>query len=139
MKMFFEIPDSRCTEESTYPKMKYCPKCYQERHFKHHQGESVPDHKLHAHPHAMTDTVKEPVKDLSSAFQAIEETIMDSYPPCKKICLSLFVNKDRPKDKLDLHVLTCRVISEVASFYKRLCGTKTSSLMMSLNTNLTLA
>ncbi|XP_039980913.1 uncharacterized protein LOC120788821 isoform X2 [Xiphias gladius] len=132
MKMVFELPESRCIEESTYPKTKYCPKCYQDRYYKLCQDESDPDQVLHPRPHPMTDTIsaeanctaQKPVKDLSSAFRATEETIMDSYPHCKKIGLSLCVNKDMPKDKLDLHVLTCGVINEVASFAKRLCGTK---------------
>ncbi|XP_056260489.1 uncharacterized protein LOC130187157 [Seriola aureovittata] len=123
MKMPFELPDSRCIE-STYPNTKLCPKCYQDRKSKPRQD--------HPHPHAMTDTVsaeanctaQKPTKDLSSTFQATEETIMESYPLCKKIGLILCVDKDNPKDKLDPRVLTRATMMEVAHFAKRLCGTK---------------
>ncbi|XP_023285910.1 uncharacterized protein LOC111672649 isoform X2 [Seriola lalandi dorsalis] len=132
LKMPFELPDSKCIEESTYPKTKYCPKCYQDRNDKLCQDESNPDHVLHPRLDAMTDmvsaevncTAQKPKKDLSSAFQAAEETIMDSYRLCKKIGLSLCVDKEKPKDKLDPHVLTRGIMKEVASFSKRLCGTK---------------
>ncbi|XP_056260524.1 uncharacterized protein LOC130187173 [Seriola aureovittata] len=132
LKMSFKLPDLTDIDESTYLKAKYCPKCYQDRNSKISQDESNSDHMLHPRPHAMTDTVsteanctaQKPTKDLSSTFQVAEETIMDSYPLCKKIRLSLCVDKNKPKDKLDPHVLTNGIMKEVASFSKRLCGTK---------------
>ncbi|XP_023286023.1 uncharacterized protein LOC111672714 isoform X3 [Seriola lalandi dorsalis] len=132
MKMPFELPDSKCIEEVTYQKTKYCPKCYQDRNSKLHQDESDPDHVFHPRPHVMTDTVsteanctaQKPTKDLFSTFQKAEDTIMDSYPLCKKVGLSLYVDQDKPKDKLDPRVLTRGMMKEVAHFSKRLCGTK---------------
>ncbi|XP_040920853.1 uncharacterized protein LOC121199914 [Toxotes jaculatrix] len=124
LQMPFELPDSRCVEESIYLKAKYCPKCYQDRNDKLHQGESDPGHMLHPRPDSMTSTHETP-NDVSSAFHATEEKITNSYRRCKKIGLSLCVDKEHPKDKLDLHVLTRGAIKEVAFFARRLCGTRT--------------
>ncbi|XP_056219224.1 uncharacterized protein LOC130160629 [Seriola aureovittata] len=132
LKMPFELPDSRFINESTYPKNKFCPKCYEDRNYKLCQDQANPVNVLHPRPHAMTDIVfaeadctdQTSTKDLSSLFQAAEETIMDRYPHCKRIGLSLCVDKDKPRDKLNIRVLTCKIMREVASFAKRLCGTK---------------
>ncbi|XP_023286025.1 uncharacterized protein LOC111672716 [Seriola lalandi dorsalis] len=132
LKIRFDLPDSRSIEKSSYPKTKYCHKCYQDRNSKPRQDESDPDHLLHPRPHAMTDTVsteenctaQKSAKAPVSTFQVAEEKIMDSYPLCKKIGLILCVDKDKPKDKIDPRVLTRGTMIEVAHFAKRLCGTK---------------
>ncbi|XP_037607447.1 uncharacterized protein LOC119477430 [Sebastes umbrosus] len=124
----FELPDMRSIQKSTI----YCPKCYQDRNHKLRQDESDPGHMHHPYPHTMTDavsadancTAQKSAKDPSSTFSAIEETLMDSYPCCKKIGLKLCVDKDQRKDKLDMHLLTRGVMNEVIRFTKKLCGTK---------------
>ncbi|XP_056219225.1 uncharacterized protein LOC130160630 [Seriola aureovittata] len=131
-KMHFELPDLKEMQNSSYPKTKYCPKCYQDRNFKLHQGESYPDHVRRPHSHDMTERAN---KDLSSTFQAAEETIMDSYLLCKKIGLSLCVDKDKPKRKLNLCVLTRGIMKEVSHFIKRLCGTKSTLINAVLEHN----
>ncbi|XP_044025728.1 uncharacterized protein LOC122863370 isoform X1 [Siniperca chuatsi] len=136
MKMLFELPDTRCIQEPTYDKTTYCPKCYHDRNHKLCQDESDPGHMHHFRRHTMTDTMsadatctaQKPAKDQSSTFSTTEETIMDSYPRCKKISLNLCVDKDQPKDKLDTKVLTRGIMSEVATFAKKLCGTKNKIL-----------
>ncbi|XP_039638340.1 uncharacterized protein LOC120547041 isoform X1 [Perca fluviatilis] len=132
MKMQFELPDMRYQQESIYEKNTYCPKCFQDRNQELRQDESDPGLMHQPRPHTITDavtadakcTTQKPSKDPFSNFSAIEETIMDSYPRCKKIGLNLCVDKDRPKEKLDTHVLTSGAMIEVASFAKRLCATK---------------
>ncbi|XP_027139764.1 uncharacterized protein LOC109139082 isoform X2 [Larimichthys crocea] len=129
VKRPFELPDVRCIEEPSHAKTLHCPKCYQDQKF--HEDESDSGHMHHLCPHTMSDTVSADVKcttqkhakDASSAFSATEETIMDSNPHCKKIGLNLCVDKDLPKDKLDMHVLTNSVMKEVVQFARRLCGT----------------
>ncbi|XP_044025737.1 uncharacterized protein LOC122863372 isoform X2 [Siniperca chuatsi] len=122
LNMVFELPDTRCIQEPTYDKTTYCPKCYQDRNHKLCQDESDPGHMHH------------PSKDQFSTFSTTE-TIMDSYPRCKKIGLNLCVDKDQPKDKLDTHVLTRAIMNEVASFAKKLCGTKSKIIKAVLEHN----
>ncbi|XP_029318546.1 uncharacterized protein LOC115028824 isoform X2 [Cottoperca gobio] len=133
MKMRFKLPDIKCIQQLAYmDKTAYCPKCYQDRSQKLRQDYSDPGHMHHPRLHTMVDTVsadanctaRKPAKDPSSSFSAIEKTIMDSYPGCKKIGLSLFVDKDQPKHKLDTCVLSHEIMWEVASFAKTFCGTK---------------
>ncbi|KAG8011237.1 hypothetical protein GBF38_005941, partial [Nibea albiflora] len=129
MKKRFELPDVRCIDEPSYGKTLRCPKCYQDQKF--HEDESDPCHMHQPRPHTMSDTVSADVKctiqkrakDASSVFSTAEKTIMDSLPHCKKIGLNLCIDKDLPKDKLDMHVLTNSVMMEVYQFAKRLCGT----------------
>lgn len=128
----FELLDVRCIEEPTCTKITYCPKCYQDRSHKLQQDESDTGHMHHPRPYTMTDSVsadanctaQKSAKDPSCTSPTVEETIMDTYPCCKKIGLSLCVDKDRPKDKLDRHVLTRAIMNEVLKFAKKLCGTK---------------
>ncbi|XP_044185496.1 uncharacterized protein LOC122965463 [Thunnus albacares] len=139
MKMPFELPDSRCMEESHHARTTVCPKCYQDRNDDErlHQDESDPDHMHHPHPNAMTDAIsasanclaQKPTNDPSTAFPMMEETIMQSYPSCKKIGLSLCVNKDQPKDKLSTHVLTLGIMNEVAHFAQKLCGVSKNKII----------
>ncbi|XP_027139765.1 uncharacterized protein LOC109139082 isoform X3 [Larimichthys crocea] len=129
VKRPFELPDVRCIEEPSHAKTLHCPKCYQDQKF--HEDESDSGHMHHRCPHTMSDTVSADVKcttqkhakDASSTFSTTEETIMNSNPHCKKIGLNLCVDKDLPKDKLDMHVLTNSVMKEVVQFARRLCGT----------------
>nr|XP_033504070.1 uncharacterized protein LOC117270527 [Epinephelus lanceolatus] len=138
MNLPFELPD---IQEPISDRPKYCPKCYQDRNDKLHQDESEKMH--HPHPHIMLDTVsadancieQKPAKDPSLTSSATEETIMDRYPRCKKIGLNLCVNKDQPKDKLDMHVLTSGIIVEVASFAKKLCGSKLKTICAIIENN----
>ncbi|XP_034383571.1 uncharacterized protein LOC117727398 [Cyclopterus lumpus] len=131
MKIQFELPDTRCIPEPTFERHLYCPKCYQVRNHKHRQDESGSGHMHHPRPHTMTDagstdancSARKPAKDPSSTFSEIEEMIMDNYPLCKEIGLSLCVDKDKPKDKLDTHVLTYSIMVELTNFAKRICGT----------------
>ncbi|XP_042359321.1 uncharacterized protein LOC121955430 [Plectropomus leopardus] len=129
MNMQFELPD---IQEPTHDRLTYCPKCYQDRNEKVCQDESDSGQMHRAGPHNVTDTVtsdatcaeqKPPI-----AFSAIEKTIMDSYPRCKEIGLNLCVNKDQPKDKLDLHLLTYGIMVEVADFAKKLCPSKNMTI-----------
>ncbi|XP_044025734.1 uncharacterized protein LOC122863370 isoform X3 [Siniperca chuatsi] len=143
MKMLFELPDTRCIQEPTYDKTTYCPKCYHDRNHKLCQDESDSGHMNHSLRHTMTDivsadencTAQKPAKDQSSTFSTTEDTIMDRYPHCKKIGLNLCVDKDQPRDKLDTHVLTREIMNEVASFAKKLCGTKSKIIHAVLEHN----
>lgn len=112
--LFFKPPEMKCLKEPNYHKTLYCPKCYQDQTFRHYEDE------CHPYPH----TIRESAKNPSSTFSALEEEIMDRYPFCKEIGLSLCVDKDQPKAKLNLHVLTHRVMMEVAIFARRLSGNK---------------
>ncbi|XP_049913954.1 uncharacterized protein LOC126398558 isoform X4 [Epinephelus moara] len=140
MNMPFELPD---IQEPISDSPNYCPKCYQDRNDKLHQDESNPSEMHHPHSHIMLDTVsadancieQKPAKDPSLTSSATEETIMDRYPRCKKIGLNLCVNKDQPKDKLDMHVLTSGIIVEVASFAKKLCGSKQKTFRAIIENN----
>ncbi|XP_049446363.1 uncharacterized protein LOC125897234 isoform X7 [Epinephelus fuscoguttatus] len=140
MNMPFELPD---IQEPISDSPNYCPKCYQDRNDKLHQDESNPSEMHHPRPHIMLDTVsadancieQKPAKDPSLTSSATEETIMDRYPRCKKIGLNLCVNKDQPKDKLDMHVLTSGIIVEVASFAKKLCGSKNNTIRAIIENN----
>ncbi|KAL7388467.1 hypothetical protein ABVT39_014571 [Epinephelus coioides] len=140
MNMPFELPD---IQEPISDRPKYCPKCYQDRNDKLHQDESHPSEMHHPRPPIMLDTVsadancieQKPAKDPSLTFSATEEMIMDRYPRCKKIGLNLCVNKDQPKDKLDMHVLTSGIIVEVASFAKKLCGSKLKTICAIIENN----
>ncbi|XP_056284448.1 uncharacterized protein LOC130202744 [Pseudoliparis swirei] len=128
----FELPDTRCKPEPTVDRHLYCPKCYQVRNDKHRQEESGSGHMHHPHPQTRNDadstdancSAQKPEKDPSFNFSAIEELIMDHYPRCKEGGLSLCVDKDKPKDKLDPHVLTHWIMVELLHFAKRMCGTK---------------
>ncbi|XP_026173924.1 uncharacterized protein LOC113136948 [Mastacembelus armatus] len=132
MNLPFELPDSRCIEESSYPKAKYCPKCYKERSSNLHQDVSDPGHELHPHPHTKADTVcaepicsaQSPAENTSSTSPTAAETMMVNYPRCKKIGLTLCLNEDQPKDKLSTQLLTRGVVNEVARYAKKLCGTR---------------
>ncbi|KAL7388424.1 hypothetical protein ABVT39_013614 [Epinephelus coioides] len=140
MNMPFELPD---IQEPISDCPNYCPKCYQDRNDKLHQDESNPSEMHHPHSHIMLDTVsadancieQKPAKDPSLTSSATEEMIMDRYPRCKKIGLNLCVNKDQPKDKLDMHVLTSGIIVEVASFAKKLCGSKLKTICAIIENN----
>ncbi|XP_028461730.1 uncharacterized protein LOC114573648 isoform X1 [Perca flavescens] len=146
MKMQFELPDMRYLQKSTYEKTTNCPKCFQDRNQELRQDESDPGLMHQPRPHTITDavtadtncTAQKPSKDPSSNFSAIEETIMDSYPRCKKIGLNLCVDKDRPKEKLDRHVLTRGAMIDVASFAKKLCATKSGIIHAVLEHNFNL-
>ncbi|XP_035851126.1 uncharacterized protein LOC116066065 isoform X2 [Sander lucioperca] len=146
MKMLFELPDMRYLQKLTCEKTTYCPKCFQDRNQELRQDESDPGHMNQPRPHTITDSVtadtdctaQKPSKDPSSNFSAIEETIMDSYPCCKKIGLKLCVDKDQPKEKLDAHVLTRGAMIDVASFAKRLCATKSGIIHAVLEHNFNL-
>ncbi|XP_051264058.1 uncharacterized protein LOC127367882 [Dicentrarchus labrax] len=139
----FELPDMSCIQEPTYEKTEYCPKCSEDRNHKLQQDEFDVGHMHHPRPNAITDTHSfdvnttehKPTKDPSSTFSTTEQTLMDSYPHCKKIGLKLCVDKDRPKDKLDTHVLTRRVVTEVEHFAKKLCGTKSKIIYALLEHN----
>ncbi|XP_029318543.1 uncharacterized protein LOC115028824 isoform X1 [Cottoperca gobio] len=128
MKMLLNLLDMTCIQE----RKTHCLKCYQDRSHKLCQEEADPGHMHHLRPHTMADTVSadsnctapKPAKHPSSNFSGAEKTIMHSYPRCKKIGLNLCMDKDQPKDKLDTHVLTHRIMNEVASFAEILCGTK---------------
>ncbi|XP_078130400.1 uncharacterized protein LOC144533115 [Sander vitreus] len=146
MKMLFELPDMRYLQKPTYVRSTYCPKCFQDRNQELRQDESDPDHMNQPRPHTITDSVtadanctaQKPSKDPSSNFSAIEETIMDSYPCCKKIGLKLCVDKDQPKEKLDAHVLTRGAMIEVARFAKILCSSKSRIIHTVLEHNFNL-
>ncbi|CAK6962202.1 uncharacterized protein LOC121882708 [Scomber scombrus] len=127
MKMPFELPDLRSIEESNYAKTTLCPKCYQDNNHKLHQDDSGPDYRNHPHRNTMTDTVSAGAncsgqKLSNDPFPTIEEKITQSYPSCKKIGLSLCVNKDQPKNKLSTHVLTLGIMNELTNFAQTLCG-----------------
>ncbi|XP_028461731.1 uncharacterized protein LOC114573648 isoform X2 [Perca flavescens] len=146
MKMQFELPDLRYLQKPTYKKNTNCPKCFQDRNQERQQDESDPGLMHQPRPHTITDavtadtncTAQKPSKDPSSNFSAIEETIMDSYPRCKKIGLNLCVDKDRPKEKLDTHVLTRGAMIEVARFAKILCASKNGIIHAVLEHNFNL-
>ncbi|XP_008284395.1 uncharacterized protein LOC103360428 [Stegastes partitus] len=99
-KMHFELPDSSCMEEDTL----YCPSCYRDRNYK-------------------TDNVSADAQN-PSTFQAAEETLLSSYRHCREMGLSLCVDRNHPKRKLDSNVLTWAAMSEVYNFCKKLSGTK---------------
>nr|XP_040015873.1 uncharacterized protein LOC120807664 [Gasterosteus aculeatus aculeatus] len=134
MKKTFDLSDTKCIPKPSDLRTLYCPKCYQVRNNEHRRDESVSGPILHHHPpqHTMTDAgsadgnsiTQKPAKDPSFTFSAIEEIIMDKYPLCKEISLKLLVDKDQPRRKLDLHVLTRGVMREVVSYAKYLCGNK---------------
>ncbi|XP_034755449.1 uncharacterized protein LOC117961135 isoform X1 [Etheostoma cragini] len=146
MKMRFELPDLRYPQDTAYEKPTYCPKCVQDQNQELDQDESDPCDQVPIQPHTITDavtadancTAQKPSKDLSSNFSAIEETIMDSYPRCKEIGLSLCVNKDQPRKKLDTHVLTRGAMIDVASFAKKLCATNSGIIHAVLEHNFNL-
>ncbi|XP_005745654.1 uncharacterized protein LOC102193031 [Pundamilia nyererei] len=125
-KKLFKLPLSVFFEEYTPD----CPKCHQDKNGKLVQDESHSGNVL-CHPLAVTSvistnassTVKKPPDDQTS-FSASVETILNTYPLCKKIGLSLCVDKAHPKLKLDTCVLTWEVMCEVYSFARKLCGTK---------------
>ncbi|XP_049446368.1 uncharacterized protein LOC125897236 [Epinephelus fuscoguttatus] len=129
----FELPDTRCMPDACFYRTTYCPKCYQDRNHRLFQDKSDPGHNGHPHPHIMLHTVsadgncteQKPPKDLYTGFSTLGKNVMEDYPLCKNIGLNLFVDKDQPKDKLDIHVLTHGTIHEVANFAKMMCGTKT--------------
>ncbi|XP_035851129.1 uncharacterized protein LOC116066065 isoform X6 [Sander lucioperca] len=145
MKMLFELPDMRYLQKPIYVRSTYCPKCFQDRNQELRQDESDPGHMNQPRPHTMTDSVtadanctaQKPSKDPSN-FSAIEETIMDSYPCCKKIGLKLCVDKDQPKEKLDAHVLTRGAMIEVARFARILCASKSRIIHTVLEHNFNL-
>nr|XP_020479343.1 uncharacterized protein LOC109973849 [Monopterus albus] len=128
----FELPDLGCIEESTYPKSKYCPKCYRVRNSKLCMDESDPVHVLHTHPHAKSDTVsaeanctaQKPATDPTSTSLATEKKIMNRCRRCKKIGLSLSVDKNQPKEKLGTEFLTRGIIKELFCLAKIVCGRK---------------
>ncbi|XP_022075450.2 uncharacterized protein LOC110969636 [Acanthochromis polyacanthus] len=103
-KMPFELPDSSCMEEETV----YCPSCYRDRNYKRQTNLSAD-----AQNSAMEST-----------FRAAEATLLTSYHNCREVGLSLCVDKNHPKQKLNPDVLTWAVMSEVYSFCKKLRGTK---------------
>ncbi|XP_078029882.1 uncharacterized protein LOC144466523 [Epinephelus lanceolatus] len=141
MKMPFELPDMRFIQEPTYEKGAYCPRCYPKREHKLQQEET--GHMHYPRPHTMTNDVsananckaQKLTKDPSSTFAAIKEKIMDRYPLCNKIGLSLCVNKDQPKDKLDMCVLTLGIMVEIAKFARELCATKSNIISAVLEHN----
>ena len=131
-KLCFELPDMTCIRP-LFEKTVYCPKCYQDRRNKLLADVSDPAHMKHASPHFRTNLlvapdanfmVQKPAMDLSPTLSKAEEELIDSYSRCKEVGLSLFVNKDQPRDKLDTHVLTRGMILEVANFARRLSGIK---------------
>ncbi|TNN50133.1 hypothetical protein EYF80_039677 [Liparis tanakae] len=136
IKVQFELPDTRCKPEPTFERNLYCPKCYQVRIQKNSQEEFDSRHVQHLCPQTMTIadsadancSVQKPTKDPLSTFSAIEELIMDNYPRCKEIGLSLCVDKDKPKDKLDSQVLTHLIMVEISNFAKRMCGIQYKTL-----------
>ncbi|XP_078030258.1 uncharacterized protein LOC144466588 [Epinephelus lanceolatus] len=107
----FELPDTRCIPDACFYRTTYCPKCYQDRNHRLFQDKSDTGHIGHPHPHIMLHTVsadgncteQKPPKDLYTGFSTLGKNVMEDYPLCKKIGLNLFVDKDQPKDKLDIH------------------------------------
>ncbi|XP_049446366.1 uncharacterized protein LOC125897235 isoform X2 [Epinephelus fuscoguttatus] len=142
-KLLFELPDMRSIQGASYDKATYCPKCYQEREGKLRLKKIGPGDVHWPHPHTMSNEVsadtdciaQKPAKDPTFTFTAIEEKIMDCYPLCKKIGLSLFVKNDQPKDKLDRSVLTLGVMVEIADFVIELCATKSTIIHALLEHN----
>ncbi|KAF3702764.1 hypothetical protein EXN66_Car018452 [Channa argus] len=132
MGLLFELPDLSSIEKFTYPKFKYCPKCYQDRNTNLGQDDLDAGHMLHpcsrgkidAVSSKMNCTTQGPSTDPTPTSPTVVETIMNSYPRCKKTGLKLCVDKKQPKDKLDTHVLTRGIMKEMAHFTKRLCGKK---------------
>ncbi|XP_029966078.1 uncharacterized protein LOC115401858 [Salarias fasciatus] len=140
-KQHFELPDLRCLEECTPD----CPKCYQDRIETCFQDESESDHMPHVRPHNITDEsrahictqpkfAKIPVSNFSSA-----EILTKPYHHSKEAGLSLCVDRDHPKEKLDLHVLTEEVMLDVYHFAQKLCGAETEIIhdVLEHNFNLT--
>ncbi|XP_028253065.1 uncharacterized protein LOC114428659 [Parambassis ranga] len=121
----FEIPDPK----SVVGNAPCCPKCYQDRNYAFRQDESNPDHIFHYDAHTKTDTIsadcttQKPVMDLVSDFPA-SEALLRLYPHCENIGLNLCVDKDHPKESLDMDLLTWTTIREVCSFAKTLSGKK---------------
>ncbi|XP_028253061.1 uncharacterized protein LOC114428658 isoform X1 [Parambassis ranga] len=121
----FEIPDPK----SVVGNAPCCPKCYQDRNYAFRQDESNPDHIFHYDAHTKTDiisadcTTQKPVMDLVSDFPA-SEALLRLYPHCENIGLNLCVDKDHPKESLDMDLLTWTTIREVCSFAKTLSGKK---------------
>ncbi|XP_029966070.1 uncharacterized protein LOC115401855 isoform X1 [Salarias fasciatus] len=140
-KQQFELPDLRCLEECNPD----CPKCYRDRIETCLQDESESDHMPHVRPHNITDEsrahictqpkfAKIPVSNFSSA-----EILTKPYRHSKEAGLSLCVDRDRPKEKLDLHVLTEEVMLDVIHFAQKLCGAETEIIhdVLEHNFNLT--
>ncbi|XP_029966662.1 uncharacterized protein LOC115402289 [Salarias fasciatus] len=137
----FELPDLRCLEECPPD----CPKCFQDRIETCLQDESESDHMPHVRPHNITDEsrahictkpkfAKIPVSNFSSA-----EILTKPYHHSKEAGLSLCVDRDHPKEKLDLHVLTEEVMLDVYHFAQKLCGAETKIIhdVLEHNFNLT--
>ncbi|XP_034000002.1 uncharacterized protein LOC117493514 isoform X1 [Trematomus bernacchii] len=130
MNTLFELPDLMCLPNPST----YCPKCFQERSHKLCQNDFDPSHIHHPRTHttagAVSDdanyTGQKTVRDQSSTFLGREETIMDNYRCCQKIGFMLFADEHQPKSKIDIPVLTYGIMNEVATFTKKLCGTKFS-------------
>ncbi|XP_029966004.1 uncharacterized protein LOC115401807 isoform X1 [Salarias fasciatus] len=140
-KQQFELPDLRCLEECTPD----CPKCYRDRIETCLQDESESDHMPHVRPHNITDEsrahtstktkfAKIPVSNFSSA-----EILTKPFRHSKEAGLSLCVDRDHPKEKLDLHVLTEGVMLDVYHFAQKLCGAETEIIhdVLEHNFNLT--
>ncbi|XP_029965385.1 uncharacterized protein LOC115401380 isoform X2 [Salarias fasciatus] len=140
-KQQFELPDLRCLEECTPD----CPKCYRDRIETCLQNESESGHMPHVRPHNITDEsrphictkpkfAKIPVSNFSSA-----EILTKPYRHSKEAGLSLCVDRDHPKEKLDLHVLTEEVMLDVYHFAQKLCGAETEIIhdVLEHNFNLT--
>ncbi|XP_029984512.1 uncharacterized protein LOC115415166 [Sphaeramia orbicularis] len=127
-KMLFELPDVKCLK-IYHAKSTFCPKCYQNRNQKPGKDASVPG-SMHTQPYAMIETAS---ADSSSqrlfVSPAVEKAIMDCYPYCKEIGLSLCVNKNKPREKLSEHVLTRRVVDEVYKFATKLCGASKNKII----------
>ncbi|XP_029966069.1 uncharacterized protein LOC115401854 [Salarias fasciatus] len=137
----FELPDLRCLEECNPD----CLKCYQDRIETCFQDESESGHMPHVRPHNTTDEsrvhictqpkfAKIPVSNFSSA-----EILTKPFRHSKEVGLSLCVDRDHPKEKLDLHVLTEGVMLDVYHFAQKLCGAETEIIhdVLEHNFNLT--
>ncbi|XP_030578133.1 uncharacterized protein LOC115774833 isoform X2 [Archocentrus centrarchus] len=126
-KKLFLLPHSVFIEDYTPD----CPKCHQDRNCKLPKDDSYSSNMLHQPP-VVTSSISTDASctgqkhpdDQTSSSTSIKETILSTYPLCKKIGLILCVDKAHPKLKLDTHVLTWEVMSEVYSFARKLCGTK---------------
>lgn len=115
----FKLPDTSSLHEPA----PQCPKCYQDRHHKLHQDVLHPGHMQQPHLRTTTDTVSAE-EDSKAEKSTTEENIMKDFPLCKKIGLTLCMDKDKPKHKLDTSLLTNKVVKEVYMFAKRLCSTR---------------